>query len=264
MTYIPTPDYSTFDRPEILQFLFHPRAGFPGGQSSGKQLTFDMEDGVSIGAAFHAAATTAPNLIFFHGNGEIVSDYDDLAPQYTQQGINFFALDYRGYGLSNGTPTVAAMMADSLVLFDSAVNWLRDNAYIGPVVIMGRSLGSASAIEIAHSRSDVISALIVESGFAYVLPLLSLLGVRTDGMGLHEKNGPCNDQKIKTVQQPTLIIHAEYDHIIPFSDGVALYENAGSSDKSLVQIKGADHNSIFYHGFSEYMTAVTDLIKSIS
>ena len=67
--------------------------------------------GWSIGGRFYAAGATAPTLLFFHGNGEIVADYEDLGPLYARQGLNFFPVDYRGYGRSTGTPTVTAMIA---------------------------------------------------------------------------------------------------------------------------------------------------------
>lgn len=54
----------------------------------------------------------APTLLFFHGNGEIVEDYDDIAQIYLKLGINFLPVDYRGYGRSTGSPTVTAMMRD--------------------------------------------------------------------------------------------------------------------------------------------------------
>jgi alpha-beta hydrolase superfamily lysophospholipase len=71
-----------------------------------------VEPGVDVGARFHMAANTGVNILFFHGNGEIVSDYDELGPVYNQMGINFLAIDYRGYGRSTGQPTVSAMMKD--------------------------------------------------------------------------------------------------------------------------------------------------------
>ena len=62
---------------------------------------------------------------------------------------------------------------------------------------------------------------------------------------------------------PTLVIHAQYDHIIPFTDGQTLYDNSGAGDKTLLEIKNADHNSIFSVGFGEYMKAVTTLADKL-
>lgn len=265
MTHTVTKDYSVFDIPEVLNVLFHPRSETPPLEPNGPSLDimFDVDVDARIGSRFHTAGKQDPILLFFHGNGEIASDYDDLAPMYTQMGVNFLVFDYRGYGQSTGHPTVAHMMADCRLLFEKALNYLRDKGYHGPVIIMGRSLGSASALEIASAFQDKIDALIIESGFAYIMPLLNLLGLYRTIPGISEEAGPENHEKIKTIGVPTLVIHAEYDHIIPFSDGQTLYDNSGSNDKSLLEIKGADHNTIFYSGLEAYMRAVFQLVNKL-
>jgi fermentation-respiration switch protein FrsA (DUF1100 family) len=104
-----------------------------------------------------------------------------------------------------------------------------------------------------------MDGLVVESGFAYTGPLLMLLGVYTSAMGFTEEKGLRNLEKIRTWDKPTLVIHAEFDHIIPFSDGQALYEGCPSPDKTLLKIAGANHNDIFMRGLDEYMKAVRTL-----
>jgi pimeloyl-ACP methyl ester carboxylesterase len=71
-------------------------------------------------------------------------------------------------------------------------------------------------------------------------------------MDLKEEDGFGNLEKIGVYEGPTLIIHAEYDHIIPFSDGEALWEASPAADKTLLQIPGANHNDIFLRGIKEY------------
>jgi len=88
-------DYSAFDRPKILRFLFHPRSEesiSPSGENA-KDLDIPVEDGVVIGARLHHFDKAAPVILFFHGNGEIVSDYNDLGPMYLSIGSNFLAVD---------------------------------------------------------------------------------------------------------------------------------------------------------------------------
>jgi hypothetical protein len=152
-------DYSVLDRPEVLHFLFHPRpepsgSPFQAPDSTGlipheKDILIPVEEEVVIGARFHMAEKSGANLLFFHGNGEIVADYDELGPVYNQMGVNFLAVDYRGYGRSTGKPTISAMMRDCHVIFEFVQNWLRQNNFLGPILLMGRSLGSASVLELA-------------------------------------------------------------------------------------------------------------------
>jgi pimeloyl-ACP methyl ester carboxylesterase len=251
------PNYAILDRPEVLDRLFHPRPEWGGAErGAGIDLDIPVTAGHTIGARWHLASPTAANLLFFHGNGEIVADYDELGPLYNTQGINLLAVDYRGYGRSSGEPSVAAMMADCHRILDYSREWLRSNSYTGPLILMGRSLGSASVLELAAAYPDRIQGLIIESGFAYAAPLLRLLGIDPEGLGFDETSGFANLDKIKIYDGPTLILHAEFDHIIPYSDSEALFAASPSSTKRHVKIPGANHNDIFLRGMDIYLDAV--------
>jgi alpha-beta hydrolase superfamily lysophospholipase len=258
-------DYSSFDNPLILSCLFHPRPDYGGGIPTlqhAKNLLIDVEDDVQIGARFHCKDKQAPVILFFHGNGEIVSDYDDLGPVYLEKGVNFLPVDYRGYGRSTGVPTVTNMMKDCHIVFQYVKKWLSDHGFKWPVFIMGRSLGSASALELAHGYESEINGLIIESGFAYALDLLNTLGINTKALGLKEDKGLGNIDKMRTFNKPVLIIHAENDHIIPLSEGKALYENCPSPNKKMLMIPGANHNTIFEFGLYDYMNAIKEFMVS--
>ena len=259
-------DYSKLDRPEILMALFHPRPEFGRSTSlpEDAQIMIPVEADIAIGARFHLTAKSAGNILFFHGNGEIAAEYDEFGQIINQLGINFLAVDYRGYGRSGGRPTVTAMMRDCHVIFDYVTNWLDQNDYHGPLVPMGRSLGSASVLELAANYAARIDGLIVESGFAYAGPLLSLLGIHPAEIGFEEAMGFRNVDKIHTFHKPTLIIHAERDHIIPFSDGEALFEACPAPDKTFLKIPQANHNDIFMHGLQDYLAAVKTLIEGLA
>jgi len=260
-------DYFVLDRPEILNFIFHPRIEWENSNNKNNleikitDLQIPVEDNIFIGARFHHANPKSPTIIFFHGNGEIVADYDDIAPFYTKNAINFVPVDYRGYGRSTGTPTVTSMIRDCHIIFDFITKWLNKNNYSGPCIIMGRSLGSASALELAANYQDKINGLILESSFAYLIPLLKKIGVNIDRLNLNEKTGIKNVDKIKNFTKPTLILHAEFDQVIPFSEGEILFNACPSDNKKLVKISGANHNTIFPVGIDTYIKAVKNLVK---
>ena len=265
MAATPPENYRLLDVPAVLLRLFHPRPeyGPAGSATTAQELLIPVAPEVAIGARFYAAGTSAPTLLFFHGNGEIVADYEDLGPIYTARGLNFFPVDYRGYGRSTGTPTVTAMMQDCHAILAFARDWLEARGVSGPLLVMGRSLGSASALELAASHPDRVDGLIIESGFAYAIPLLKLLGVPVWTIDLKEEDGFGNLEKIAAYEGPTLIIHAEHDHIIPFADGEALWEASSAADKKLLQIPGANHNDIFLHGIREYFDSIKSLAEKV-
>ncbi|MBP1742165.1 MAG: hypothetical protein H6Q48_4458, partial [Deltaproteobacteria bacterium] len=77
-------NYSKLDRPEILMLLFHPRPEWatPEPVPGCYDVTVPVEKGVSVGAKLHLSEAGAPAILFFHGNGEIAADYNDLGQLY--------------------------------------------------------------------------------------------------------------------------------------------------------------------------------------
>lgn len=258
-------DYSALDRPDIVFSLFHPRPAWGAGapHTAVQELLIPVEENVVVGAHFHRAGPDFPVILFFHGNGEIVEDYLDLAMIYLQLGFNFFPADYRGYGRSTGNPTVTAMLRDAHVIFEYVRGWMKEQGYGGPLIVMGRSLGSASALELASSYTEKIDGLIIESGFAYTQSILRILGIHMDAIGIREEDGFRNLDKMRTFGKPTLVIHAERDQILPFADGEALFEACPAADKAFLKIPRANHNDIFLVGLKEYMGAVKGLSDRI-
>ena len=253
------------DNPEISHSLFYPRTSWhePVSQEGVRDVLIPVEPGVSVGARYHIVNKEGPTILFFHGNGEIVEDYEDIAFLYIRLGINFLPVDYRGYGHSTGRPTVSAMLRDAHVVLDYTRKWLDLNGCTGPFAVMGRSLGSASALELAEQYPEQLDGLIIESGFAHSQTLLDLVGFDLKRAGLTERDAFRHLEKIASFSKPTLFIHAEFDHILPISDGEALYRSSRGANKTFLRIPGADHNSIFMVGISEYMKAVGRFMEGL-
>lgn len=259
-------DYSRLDRPEILLFLFYPRreeAWRARVPEQVEEITIPVEGGVYLGARFFSSSLGSPNLLFFHGNGEIVADYDDVGEIYQGMGINFIPVDYRGYGRSTGVPTVNAMMHDCHLVLDFFMKWLAQRGRRGPILVMGRSLGSAPALELAASHPELIDGLVIESGFSRIRPLLDLFGLSMESLGLSEEDGFCNLEKIERFRKDTLIIHGEADELISVEEGRALYEASGASWKRFLRIRGAGHNDLFFRGEKEYLASVREIVKRV-
>lgn len=256
-------NYEVLDQPLVLQCLFHPRSQDPARNLDMAREDFMIpvgEEGdkdVELGASLHFKSLDAPVVLFFHGNGEIVSDYDDLGQAFVRgAGVNFFVVDYRGYGESSGRPGVKTMMGDCHGVLSFLRDLMGQKGMTGPLCVMGRSLGSAPALELAACSEHQLSCLIIESGFAFALPLLRVLGLDPASMGLKEEQGFENLDKMARVDCPSLVIHAQFDHLIPLSDGLALHEACPVSDKFFLEIKGANHNDIFYRGMAPYLEQV--------
>ena len=258
---------SNWDSPHILSVLFHPQQEHGSGVCPGvfDAVAIPVDGGATVGARFYPTGTDTakrdnPTILFFHGNGEIVADHHDAAFVYTGLGVNFMPVDYRGYGRSTGTPTVSAMLSDASAVLHFAQNWLGKRGHKGRLIAMGRSLGAAAALELAARHPDAVSGLIIESGFVDPLALLKRLGWHpSSGHEMHDTVFR-HIEKIRRFSGPTLIIHGTEDRIIPVSAAETLHLASMSQQKRLVQIQGADHNSLLATGFEEYFGAISEFL----
>lgn len=252
-------DYSSLDTPELVQFIFHPRRDCTLPPPNATDHLIHVEGDISISCRFYIHSRESPSILFFHGNGEVACDYDYFAPLYNQLGINLFVADYRGYGSSGGTPTFSNTIADAHIIFSGFDEVLRFGGYSGGVFVMGRSLGSISAVELASHYQGQIKGLIIESGIASVARMMAHLGFSMESLGITDAEIP-NLSKMRDITLPTLIIHAEYDSLIPRGEAEALFDKAAAEKKRLVLIPGADHNDLMLIGMQSYFEAITDFV----
>lgn len=252
--------YSMLDRPEILQFVFHPRQAFTKGPPNSTDYPIPVENGISIGCRFYIDNRSSPSILFFHGNGEVVSDYDGIAPLFNQIGLNLFVADYRGYGSSGGTPSFTSMVGDAHHIFRAFLDIRHRNRYTGDVWVMGRSLGSIPAIELASGHQDRVKGLIVESGFASILRLIEYLGFPAELLGTDDITFP-NLANIRSIDLPTLILHGEQDKLIPVAEARDLFGNSAAKRKRLVTIDKAGHNDIMAVDVERYFGAIREFVS---
>ncbi len=254
-------DCTLLDQTEVLRILFYPRPDFRRDSDDDRDVTFPVAEGISIGGRLHIAEKEAPLILLFHGNGEIASDYDGIAPLYTQEGISLLIADYRGYGKSDGSPTASALLDDAMPIFHCLPDIFSERGLDGSkLYIMGRSLGSAAAIEIASQVGDNISGLIIESGFADPFRLIELLSGGLVAPQTEGANGFNNAQKMERVEVPTLLIHGEGDQIIPVANSRTLHDRCGAQQKRLVIVPEAGHNDLLYWGQDLYFGAIREFI----
>jgi len=261
---------SPLDHPLILQRLFPlyysqflRSQNIPFNSPDVPSYHIEVEPDINIKCGFWVSSKEAPTILYFHGNGETVAGHEWLAPFYNQRGINLFAADYRGYGSSNGYPTISNLVADAPIVFNSFKEIIEKEGFSKRVFVMGRSLGSIPAVEIAFSFQDEIKGFIIESGTANNFPhLLRQVGLNDKDPLLSEDSLFRNKIKIRQVQTPCLIIHGEIDELIPVREGKELYENSASRDKRLLIIPGAGHNDMMAVDTNLYFNTIDEFIKT--
>ncbi len=255
-------DLSILDRPEILALIFYPRRSHyvkTLGSNVENHLV-QVDEDIHIGCRFYKSRRESPSMLYFHGNGEIAEDYDWSAPSFNEAGVNLFVADYRGYGFSNGTPTLTNMMKDAHAIFTRFKEIIVESDVTDQIFVMGRSIGSLPATELAYHYQRDIRGLIIESGsansFLYFFDSL----IPPDHPIRGDNNIFLNKVRLRSVTIPTLIIHAEYDTLVPLEEGKELYANSAAKDKEFVIIPNADHNDLMATGRSQYFNAIKKFI----
>ena len=253
--------YATIDQqPVLLQFVFYPRRWDAPAPAGAEDFMVPVEKDIAVGCRCYEGKPGGPWILLFHGNGEIAADYDQIAPFYHQEGINLVVADYRGYGRSGGKPTFAAMVGDAPLIFEAVRERLGGRGLQEELFVMGRSLGSISALELAAQHGGVISGLIIESGFISVTGLIDHLGLPSMGLDLdsieRESRG-----KAARIETPALIIHGRSDSLVPYSQAEDLYHSLGSEPKWLLPIPGADHNDVIFYDRERYFSAIAAFVE---
>jgi alpha-beta hydrolase superfamily lysophospholipase len=254
---------SALDRPEIARRLFHPRPD-PNPPRPGRDAFVAAPDGVRLHLRQHLADKRLPTLLLFHGNGEIAADYDDLAPFLANIGLNLIVGEFRGYGLSEGTPEASRLAGDAAVELDFVRRQLAEAGYSPRLIVMGRSLGSACALSLAATRPGDMDALALESAFAATLPLLRVLGLDARFYGITEADGFGNLEHARRFAGATLVIHGASDDLIDPGDARLLYAASPAPQKRLLLIPGAGHNDLFFVGRRQYLDALAWLAAQVT
>jgi alpha-beta hydrolase superfamily lysophospholipase len=253
-------DYSQVDHPLLLQYIFYPRKDFTPCPLNGFDLSVPVGEGIFILCRFYMGHAKGPWILFFHGNGEVVSDYDEISPLYHQEGLNLVVADYRGYGASGGVPTLTDLVQDSHAIFKEVKGELAKRNLRTDLWVMGRSLGSISALELAYSHQEALKGLILESGFPSVARIMVHLGMPTHGMSLEKIDQACLE-RIGKIFLPTLILHGEEDGLVPLQHARDLYQHLGTKEKELLVIPSATHNDIMLVGLKGYFDALQRFIQ---
>ena len=253
------PDYGLLDRLGVARMIFYPRGDVRPAPPGAIDYRTEVAPGVAVASRFYPADPAYPSILFFHGNGEVAGDYDGTAAFYHQVRANLWVADYRGYGASAGTPTFAALIADAHAVLDHFHAVLDEGGFNPARFVMGRSLGSHPAIELAAHRPERLRGLITESGAANLRRLMRFFGLG-DPAGEAAELIERHRAKIAAIKLPSLIIHGEWDELIPIEHAIEFHDSLTAEPKELVVIPGAGHNDILWVGLRQYFAALADFV----
>ena len=190
----------------------------------------------------------APIVLYLHGARWNLTGHLNRIARLREFGFSVFAIDYRGFGKSDGDlPSEATVYEDARVGWNWVVARQPDPARR---FIYGHSLGGAVAVDLAArlgTGSDGARGLIVESSFTNFADMASeitrglfpsaMLSQKFDSIG-----------KIAQVRMPVLVVHGEGDRYVPVRFSEALYAAAPAPKRLLVVPNGSHNNSLAVGG----------------
>ncbi len=222
------------------QVLFFP-SKFPAGDWPPKGLDFEdvwfsADDGTRLHGWFCPCDAPRAAVLYCHGNGGNVAYCSrDLALLQRRLRVSVLAFDYRGYGRSQGTPTVEGILRDAR----AARQILAKRVGLGAadLVLMGRSLGGAVAVRLASEAAP--RGLVLESTFS---SLRDVASEHYPGVAWLVPSEKLNSvSAISRYRGPLLQSHGDADRTISFASGRKLFL-AAKGAKKFVTIPGGDHN----------------------
>lgn len=233
--------------------LFYPQREFVDNpllsEISYEDKYFKTPDGLMLhGWVLYAKNKSNGSILFLHGNAENISTHINSVLWLTLEGYDVFSFDYRGYGRSQGYPTLEGVHIDAHAALETILNLPNINKE--NIFIFGQSLGGAIAVYTlsASPYKNRINALIIDSAFSgykliareefaqFILtwPLQYPLSLLID-----DSYSP-----IRWIKQiypvPILIIHGDQDRIVSIDHSSVLYAEA-LYPKELLQVKDAGH-----------------------
>lgn len=207
-----------------------------------EEVSLTTSDGETLVAWVVPPQDGRPVLLYFHGNAGNLGRPIRLERfrALSEAGFGLFAVSYRGYGGSSGRPTEDGLHLDAMAAFEAA------KARFGAerLVLYGESLGTGVAVRLAaqvEARAVVleapyVSTVEVAAKRFFFVPVRVLMHDQFRSLDI-----------IRQVSEPLLVLHGDRDIIIPFEQGVELY-NAANGPRRFIRFPEGGHEDLPRHG----------------
>jgi fermentation-respiration switch protein FrsA (DUF1100 family) len=262
----------------VVLYAFQTRLIFPGAETQGDpsaevepspdallvRLTTARGDRVValFGPALteegrpHPDAAHCPTILYLYGNGTCLKDVsDNVFDRFRRLGTNVLVPEYVGYGMSGGQPSEIGCRETADATYEYLIR--RHDVDPSRIVVLGRSIGGAVAIDLASRRP--VAGLIAMSTFTSLLdmarlhypflPARLLLRHRFESLA-----------KIGRIGGPILLIHGRRDDLVPeaMMDKLA---SAAARPVTRLTIERAGHNDLFAHGEDQILGAIRRFLE---
>lgn len=207
-----------------------------------QRLDFPSGDGTRLHGWLIESQTkpTKGLVVFSHGTAGSMGHHLALATWFAKAGYMVLMYDYRGFGRSDGQADRHGMVNDAKAAFAYARS--RPDLARLPLVSYGHSMGGAKSVAaLSGTKVPGLRAVIVDSSFASYRDMARHVAGTFGESLVSDQLAPV--QLIGRISPtPVLIIHGRQDEVVPFSQGMKLYE-AANAPKTLFEVKSGQHGN---------------------
>lgn len=254
--------------PDRIQYVQPERFNFEY-----REITFHPKDGTELIGWFFPAKTenVKGTIVQFHGNAQNMSSHFLTLSWVMERGYNLFVFDYRGYGISDGSPTPEGVYQDSKAALKEGRKLWSENGK-GKFIIYGQSLGGAIAMKALEKYEELenVDLVVQESTFMsytdigfhklkqsiVLLPFSPLAYVL-----LTDKYS--TKKFVKRLQRPTLVIVAENDTVVAPKFGKEIYKTLRTKKKWLWKVPKTGHLEVYHDPKRPFRDKFIQLVDSL-
>jgi fermentation-respiration switch protein FrsA (DUF1100 family) len=247
--------------------LFYPERSFRGDPGH-VGLEFDdifpvAADGVKLHgwhmpARSENARTSGVVWLIFHGNGGNISvrldQYKELHRRY---GAPVIAIDYRGYGKSEGEPSERGFYADALATYEFARKLYTDRK----IVVFGRSMGGAVAAQLASVVAP--AALVLEASISSMREIIRERAPWTwySPIRFMVRSSFDTARSVAGTTTPVLLFHGDSDQTVSYQNSERIF-GAAAEPKQLEIIPDGDHDGLDLVDPDRYHATLTEFLRT--
>jgi len=197
-------------------------------------------------------------FVAFHGNAANIANRAAIYRLLRGLPANVLAVEYRGYGRSEGTPNEAGLYHDA----EAAYNYLVGERGILPnrIIAFGGSLGTAVAVDLAARQR--VGGLVLEAPFPSAKAVARRLYPFLPGLGYVVRSKFDTAAKLARVHVPVLVVHCTRDPVLPFALGEQVYRLA-REPKFFLRVQGQCHEEASLVAAAEYRAQLVAFVDRL-
>jgi fermentation-respiration switch protein FrsA (DUF1100 family) len=223
-----------------------------------QDVSLASSDGTKLHAWWIPNDQAKFTFLAFHGNAGNVADRASVYQFLRDTPVNVLALEYRGYGRSEGKPSEAGFYRDA----ETAYLYVVNTKGVDPrsVVSFGQSLGTAVAAHLAAQHE--VGGIVLEAPFLSATRVTRRVFWFLPGLGLLVHSQFDTEERLKKINVPILIVHCNQDPVLPFRLGQEVYD-AARPPKDFLKIDSYCHEEASVIAPDKYHAVLRKFLGSI-